>query len=85
MFKCSLIGFGRSRGPSGRPGRLVIATALASLILPLGGCGGLGSSTGEGTVDLSRAKEATKSTDTSKAALIRGKGVIGDAQKKGRR
>ena len=47
--------------------------ALAAIILPLGGCGGMGSSAGEGTVDLSRAKEAAQSNpDISKAAAIRG-------------
>jgi hypothetical protein len=88
MFECSLIGFDRVREPSRRAGRLIIATALAALVLPLGGCGGMGSSTGEGTVDLSQSKEAgTSNPEISKAAAARGTGGMGDVlkQKKGRK
>jgi hypothetical protein len=88
MFKFFSKGFDRVSGPSRRPDGLVIATALAALTLPLGGCGGVGSSTGEGTVDLSRAKEAAKSNpDINKAAAALGTNGMGDAlkPKQGRR
>ena len=60
---------------------------MAALISAFGGCG-VGSSTGEGTVDLSHAKEAAKSNpDINKAAAVRGTDGMGDAlkPKKGRR
>jgi hypothetical protein len=70
----------RSRGP----GRFVVAMALAVAILPLGGC--WRSAGGEGTVDISSAKSASKSNPhTAKAASARNKGGIAKAQKTRRR
>ena len=71
------------RRPHG-PGRLTVATALAAMILPLGGC----STGGEGTVDISSAKAASyvnSNPDMAKAAAARAKGVTGAALKTGRR
>jgi hypothetical protein len=75
-----------------RPGSLLVALALAAFLSPLGGCSGDGSGAGEGTVDISRAKDAARSNPDlakSKAAAALGGGGIGDAQKgaqkKGRR
>ena len=76
-----------TRKPSRRPGDFLAAIALAAFISPLGGCSGEGSG-GEGTVDISRAKEAAKTNpEAAKAAAARGAAVIGDAQKgkKGRK
>jgi hypothetical protein len=67
-------------------GRLVVAVALAAVMYPFGGCSNGGSAAGEGTVDLSSAKEASRSNpEISKAAAVRGKAGIGDFQKKTRR
>jgi hypothetical protein len=87
MLKPFRIGFDRVCEESQRSGRLVVSMAMAAFLVPLGGCWVGGSSGGEGTVDISRAKEASLSNpDMSKAAAARGKGeVVGDALKKGRR
>jgi hypothetical protein len=66
-----------------RAGQLFAAMLLAVLVIaPQGGCS-VGGSAGEGTVDLSQAKEAAKSnSDAAKAAAARGKGGLHDAQKR---
>jgi hypothetical protein len=80
------IGFDRACKSSSRPGRVVVAMILSALICPLAGCSFGGSASGEGTVDIARAKEATKSNpDLSKSPAARNKGGLGGVQKTGRR
>ena len=82
---------GGSFAPWRRTRHWIAASALAALVWALAGCTG-GESTGAGSVDLSRAKEAASSSPdvaASPAAAARGGGGIGGAQKnppkKGRR
>ena len=79
-------GFHWGRESGRRRGRLIALFALSAIVTPLLGCDVGGSATGEGTVDLSRAKESAASNpDIAKAAAARGKATIGDALKTPRR
>ena len=82
MFRARLfvIGAGPACEPSRRQGRCLAAIALAAFISPLGGCSD-GSGGGDGSVDISKAKEAAKvNPDIAKAAAARG-GALGDVKK----
>jgi hypothetical protein len=80
-----MISGNRACEPSRRPGSFIAAIALAAFISPLGGCSGEGGGTGEGTVDISRAKEAAATNpDAAKAAAARNAAGLGDTLKGGK-
>ena len=82
MIHRFLLGTFPCREPGRRSARLNVAMALVALMSPLGGCSVGGSATGEGTVDVSSAKGAGSSNpEFAKAAAVRGKGGMADAQK----
>jgi hypothetical protein len=75
--------FARVCKRSSRPGRLVVALVLGVLAYPLTGCGFGGSASGEGSVDIARAKEAAKSNPGQfKGATNRERGGLGVAPQK---
>jgi hypothetical protein len=81
------IGVDRANKASIVRGRLLAVIAASAFMLPLGGCSGEGTGgTGEGTVDISHAKDAANTNpDMAKAAAARGAGGIGDTQKGGKK
>ena len=82
MIHRLLLGNSPPRGPLRRPGHIVLAMALAAFTSPLGGCSNGGSAGGEGTIDVSSARQAASSNpDIARAAAVRGKAGMADAQK----